>query len=107
MLVSDTLILLLTVRRAYIQRRMSPSYGGLLERMVRDGGMYFGIIVFIHLANLLTFYLGDVSTLPTLPNLLYLILILRTCTGLALWFSLLVHDQHIGNPHLQTDTQPP
>ncbi|KAJ7743910.1 hypothetical protein DFH07DRAFT_835118 [Mycena maculata] len=60
-LVCDTLVFALTVRRAYIQRRSSPRYTGtLIERMVTDGGMYFGIIVLANLANLLTFYIGDV-----------------------------------------------
>ncbi|KAJ7473527.1 hypothetical protein FB451DRAFT_1249476 [Mycena latifolia] len=60
-LVCDTLVFALTVRRAYIQRRTSPRYTGtLVERMVTDGAMYFGIIVIANLANLLTFYLGDV-----------------------------------------------
>ncbi|KAJ7506162.1 hypothetical protein B0H11DRAFT_2272367 [Mycena galericulata] len=60
-LVCDTLVFALTVRRAYIQRRTSPRYTGtLIERMVTDGGMYFGIIVLANLANLSTFYLGDV-----------------------------------------------
>jgi len=60
-LVCDTLVFALTVRRAYIQRHTSARYTGtLVERMVTDGGMYFGIIVLANLANLLTFYLGDV-----------------------------------------------
>ncbi|KAF7351722.1 hypothetical protein MSAN_01605400 [Mycena sanguinolenta] len=60
-LVCDTLVFALTVRCAYIQRRMSLRYRGtLVERMVTDGGMYFGIIVLANLANLLTFYVGDV-----------------------------------------------
>ncbi|KAJ7890952.1 hypothetical protein B0H14DRAFT_1087057 [Mycena olivaceomarginata] len=60
-LVCDTLVFALTVRRAYIQRRTSLRYRGtLVERMVTDGGMYFGIIVLANVANLLTFYVGDV-----------------------------------------------
>jgi len=60
-IVCDTLVFALTVRRAYTQRRALPRYTGtLVERMVTDGGMYFGIIVLANLANLLTFYFGDV-----------------------------------------------
>ncbi|KAJ6473770.1 hypothetical protein C8R45DRAFT_1011847 [Mycena sanguinolenta] len=60
-LVGDALVFALTVRRAYIQRRTSPQYRGtLVERMVTDGGMYFGLILLANLANLLTFYVGDV-----------------------------------------------
>ncbi|KAJ6452964.1 hypothetical protein C8R45DRAFT_1223339 [Mycena sanguinolenta] len=60
-LVCDTLVFALTVRRAYIQRRTSQRYRGtLVERMVTDGGMYFRIILLANLANLLTFYVGDV-----------------------------------------------
>ncbi|KAJ7314361.1 hypothetical protein DFH08DRAFT_429984 [Mycena albidolilacea] len=59
-LVCDTLVFVLTVSRAYVQRT-SPLYAGsLIERMLTDGGIYFGIIVIANLANLLTFYFGDV-----------------------------------------------
>ncbi|KAJ6564190.1 hypothetical protein B0H19DRAFT_1258668 [Mycena capillaripes] len=66
-LVCDTLVFVLTVRRAYVQRT-SPLYtGSLIEKMLTDGmylfkfrSMYFGIIVMANLANLLTFYIGDV-----------------------------------------------
>ncbi|KAJ7626063.1 hypothetical protein FB45DRAFT_74824 [Roridomyces roridus] len=58
-LFSDTVMFLLTVRRAY-QRRSLPLYSGsLLERMANDGSMYFGIISLANLANALTFYLAD------------------------------------------------
>ncbi|KAJ7106701.1 hypothetical protein C8R44DRAFT_326273 [Mycena epipterygia] len=60
-IVCDTLVFALTVRRAYIQRRTSPRYKGtLVETMVTDGAMYFGLIVIANLANLTTFYAGDV-----------------------------------------------
>ncbi|KAJ7659444.1 hypothetical protein B0H17DRAFT_1096131 [Mycena rosella] len=60
-LVCDSLVFALTVRRAYVQRRTSTRYTGtLIQRMVTDGGMYFGIIVIANLANLSTFYLSNV-----------------------------------------------
>ncbi|KAJ7106700.1 hypothetical protein C8R44DRAFT_987313 [Mycena epipterygia] len=60
-LVCDTLVFALTVRRAYIQRRTSPRWTGtLVETMVTDGAMYFGMIVIANLANLTTFYTGDI-----------------------------------------------
>jgi hypothetical protein len=59
-LACDTLVFALTIRRAYVERT-SPLYtGSLIEKMLTDGGMYFGIIVIANLANLLTFYIGDV-----------------------------------------------
>ncbi|KAJ7917357.1 hypothetical protein B0H13DRAFT_2322457 [Mycena leptocephala] len=59
-LVCDTMVFALTVRRAYVQRT-SPLYtGSLIQKMLTDGGMYFGIIVIANLANLLTFYIGDI-----------------------------------------------
>ncbi|KAF8202817.1 hypothetical protein K438DRAFT_1758122 [Mycena galopus ATCC 62051] len=55
-LACDTLVFVLTIRRAYVERT-SPLYtGSLIEKMLTDGGMYFGIIVIANLANLLTFY---------------------------------------------------
>ncbi|KAJ6540059.1 hypothetical protein DFH09DRAFT_1175926 [Mycena vulgaris] len=53
----DTLVLLLTVRRAYTYPRYA---GGLLWRMTTDGAVYFGIIIIANAANLATFYLGDI-----------------------------------------------
>ncbi|KAF8194322.1 hypothetical protein K438DRAFT_1968937 [Mycena galopus ATCC 62051] len=60
-LVCDILVFALTVRWAFIQRRTSPLYAGsLMQRMANDGSMYFGIIGLANLANVLTFYLGDI-----------------------------------------------
>ncbi|KAF8194316.1 hypothetical protein K438DRAFT_2017416 [Mycena galopus ATCC 62051] len=60
-LICDILVFSLTVRRAFIQRRTSPLYAGsLMQRMANDGSMYFGIIGLANLANVLTFYLGDI-----------------------------------------------
>ncbi|KAJ7483767.1 hypothetical protein B0H11DRAFT_2231919 [Mycena galericulata] len=59
-IVCDILIFLLTVRRAYVQRETYPRYTGtLLWRMTTDGAVYFGIIIIANVANLVTFYLGD------------------------------------------------
>ncbi|KAJ7660215.1 hypothetical protein DFH06DRAFT_1194023 [Mycena polygramma] len=60
-LLCDMLVFALTVRRAYIQRRSCLRYKGtLIEMMVTDGAMYFGIMVLTNLANVVTLYLGDV-----------------------------------------------
>ncbi|KAF8124624.1 hypothetical protein K438DRAFT_2034196 [Mycena galopus ATCC 62051] len=60
-IVCDILVLLLTVRRAYVQRETYPRYAGaLLWRMTTDGTVYFGIIIIANAANLVTFYLGDI-----------------------------------------------
>ncbi|KAJ7626963.1 hypothetical protein FB45DRAFT_1059839 [Roridomyces roridus] len=58
-LLFDCVVFVLTVRRAY-QRHSLPLYSGsLVQRMVTDGSMYFGIIVLSNLANVLSLYLGD------------------------------------------------
>ncbi|KAJ7262399.1 hypothetical protein C8J57DRAFT_1513402 [Mycena rebaudengoi] len=61
-IVCDILVLLLTVRRAYVHRETYPRYTGasLLWRMTTDGAVYFGIIIIANAANLATFYLGDI-----------------------------------------------
>ncbi|KAJ6620240.1 hypothetical protein B0H10DRAFT_2188700 [Mycena sp. CBHHK59/15] len=60
-LICDVVVFSLTLRSAYVQRRISGRFSGsLFERMVRDGAMYFGMIVLANLANLLTFYFGDI-----------------------------------------------
>ncbi|KAJ7644681.1 hypothetical protein FB45DRAFT_898452 [Roridomyces roridus] len=57
----DTLLVALTLRRAYLARHTLGLYrGSLIERMVADGGMYFVFLVLANVANLLTFYLGDI-----------------------------------------------
>ncbi|KAJ6557696.1 hypothetical protein B0H19DRAFT_1261298 [Mycena capillaripes] len=59
-LVCDVLVFTLTVRQAYMQRNTSRLYAGsLIQRMLNDGSMYFGVIVLATIANLSTFYLGD------------------------------------------------
>ncbi|KAJ7258746.1 hypothetical protein B0H12DRAFT_1232192 [Mycena haematopus] len=60
-LLCDILVFVLTVRRAFMQRSSSLLYSGsLIQRMTTDGSMYFGIIILAILANVLSFYLGDV-----------------------------------------------
>ncbi|KAJ7660468.1 hypothetical protein B0H17DRAFT_1212590 [Mycena rosella] len=57
----DLIVFGLTVYCAYRDRsaiRYVP--GSLVERMARDGAMYFGIIVLANLANVLTLFLGDI-----------------------------------------------
>ncbi|KAJ7500021.1 hypothetical protein FB451DRAFT_1385670 [Mycena latifolia] len=57
----DLIVFGLTVYCAYRDRsaiRYLP--GSLVERMARDGAMYFGIIVLANLANILTLFLGDI-----------------------------------------------
>ncbi|KAJ7616014.1 hypothetical protein FB45DRAFT_1035178 [Roridomyces roridus] len=62
-LMIDMIVFGLTVRRAYVERTViNMVAGSLIERMARDGAMYFGIIVLANLANVLTLFFGDVST---------------------------------------------
>ncbi|KAJ7149553.1 hypothetical protein C8R46DRAFT_1358649 [Mycena filopes] len=56
----DTLVFGLTVWRAYTDRSAASMIkGSLIQRMMRDGAMYFGIIVLANVADVLTIYLGD------------------------------------------------
>ncbi|KAF7357400.1 hypothetical protein MSAN_01336000 [Mycena sanguinolenta] len=56
----DILVFVLTVRKAFIQRRSDMMFSGsLIQRMATDGSMYFGIIILSNLANVMSFYLGD------------------------------------------------
>ncbi|KAJ7657255.1 hypothetical protein DFH06DRAFT_1197785 [Mycena polygramma] len=60
-LLLDTLVFGLTLYRAHADRAvMTMVPGSLIERMMRDGAMYFGIIVLASLANVVTLYLGDI-----------------------------------------------
>ncbi|KAJ7190277.1 hypothetical protein GGX14DRAFT_579990 [Mycena pura] len=40
--------------------RSRPYAGSLILRMLKDGSMYFGVIVLATIANISTFYLGDI-----------------------------------------------
>ncbi|KAJ7759629.1 hypothetical protein B0H16DRAFT_1533963 [Mycena metata] len=58
--VLDTLVFGLTMYRAYMDRStVSMISGSLIRHMMRDGAMYFGIIVLANVADVLTIYLGD------------------------------------------------
>ncbi|KAJ7020306.1 hypothetical protein C8F04DRAFT_1403739 [Mycena alexandri] len=102
-LVCDTLVFVLTLHRAYVQR-VSPLYtGSLIEKMVTDGGMYFGIIVIANLANLLTFYISDVllsgflswlTTSLSVTLLSRLILNLHEAAGIAFEDEEIAMDPH-------------
>ncbi|KAJ7789269.1 hypothetical protein B0H14DRAFT_3891982 [Mycena olivaceomarginata] len=60
-LACDVLVFALTVRQAYMQRHTSRLYAGsLIQRMLKDGSMYFGVIVLATIANISAFYLGDI-----------------------------------------------
>ncbi|KAJ6468236.1 hypothetical protein C8R45DRAFT_1170404 [Mycena sanguinolenta] len=59
--VFDLLVFILTVYRAHADRAViSMVPGSLVERMMRDGAMYFGIIALANLADVLTLYFGDI-----------------------------------------------
>ncbi|KAF7373921.1 hypothetical protein MSAN_00604500 [Mycena sanguinolenta] len=62
-LLADTVILGLTAYRAYTDHEiMKLVEGSLIKRMMKDGAMYFGIIVLANLANVLMLYFGDILT---------------------------------------------
>ncbi|KAJ7501819.1 hypothetical protein B0H11DRAFT_1991254 [Mycena galericulata] len=57
----DLLVFGLTLRRAIAERSVIQMVqGSLINRMARDGVMYFGIIVLANLANVLSLYFGDI-----------------------------------------------
>ncbi|KAF7335018.1 hypothetical protein MVEN_02252000 [Mycena venus] len=91
-LVCDTLVFALTVRRAYVQR-ISALY---------TGGMYFGIIVIANLANILTFYIGDVGPTGVIPHRTHMHV---QHTGSALRTFILVHDQPLCDGTLAIDAK--
>ncbi|KAF8139312.1 hypothetical protein K438DRAFT_1996169 [Mycena galopus ATCC 62051] len=62
-LVADTLVFGLTAYRAYADHNvMKLVESSLIKRMMKDGAMYFGIIVLANLANVFTLYFGDILT---------------------------------------------
>ncbi|KAJ7215993.1 hypothetical protein GGX14DRAFT_696425 [Mycena pura] len=62
-LLTDTLIFGLTAYRAYADHKvMKLVEGSLIKRMMKDGAMYFGIIVLANLANVFILYFGDILT---------------------------------------------
>ncbi|KLO18920.1 hypothetical protein SCHPADRAFT_935759 [Schizopora paradoxa] len=54
-LVFPTLIFLLTIIRAFSLRVQGTGSGGILSTMLRDGTVYFLVIFFVNLANVLTY----------------------------------------------------
>ncbi|KAF8128794.1 hypothetical protein K438DRAFT_2000155 [Mycena galopus ATCC 62051] len=72
---------------AYLERETYPRYAGtLMWRMTTDGAGYFCIIIIANVANLATFYLGDVNM--SLPR--YLRLYLRSQIFLSGFLSWLI-----------------
>ncbi|KAK1225036.1 hypothetical protein PQX77_012035 [Marasmius sp. AFHP31] len=77
MLLFDTMIFLLTLFRAL---RMGRIAGNLLRLIVRDGSLYYAVMIVCNLANILTFYMGDRlirGLLTTFTNVMSSILISR------------------------------
>jgi len=60
MLVFDMLVFILTVYKSLLLRRASGM--NLLILMLRDGSMYFCVMIISNLANMLTFVYGDLFT---------------------------------------------
>ncbi|KAJ7258745.1 hypothetical protein B0H12DRAFT_1322527 [Mycena haematopus] len=57
-LMCDVLVFVLTVRKALAQRSSILYSGSLIQTMVNDGSMYFGVIILSNLANVLSFYVS-------------------------------------------------
>ncbi|KAJ6542879.1 hypothetical protein B0H19DRAFT_1172288 [Mycena capillaripes] len=91
-LLTDTLIFGLTAYRAYADREiMKLLEGSLIQRMMKDGAMYFGIIVLANLANVFTLYFGDIFTAGSLTWW-------TTSLSIALIARLGLNLQHAGAP---------
>ncbi|KAK6980515.1 hypothetical protein R3P38DRAFT_471439 [Favolaschia claudopus] len=59
--VLDLVVFGLTLYRGHLDRAViSMVPGSLMERLMRDGAMYFGVIVLASLADILTLYFGDI-----------------------------------------------
>ncbi|KAF7289753.1 hypothetical protein MIND_01348900 [Mycena indigotica] len=84
--VFDTMIFFLTLGRVLYRRSITPrSSMDLLSILLRDGAIYFGVMVMSNLANILTFVLGTPYTrgiATTFTNILASILISRLMLNL-------------------------
>ncbi|KAJ7101348.1 hypothetical protein B0H15DRAFT_815760 [Mycena belliarum] len=81
--VFDCMIFLLTLYKAFSRRR--PIGTGLFTVLLRDGSIYFGVILMSNLSNILTFALGDDFTrgMPTtFTNIISSIMITRLMLNL-------------------------
>ncbi|KAF7343841.1 hypothetical protein MSAN_01965400 [Mycena sanguinolenta] len=63
MAVFDCLIFSLTLRKALCQRY--PSAKHLLSVLLRDGSVYFGVMMILNVSNILTFIFGGLMIKPT------------------------------------------
>ncbi|KAG6810987.1 hypothetical protein H0H92_009526 [Tricholoma furcatifolium] len=61
MLVFDTLVFALTVYKSFTVRRIRLGVG-LFGLLLRDGSMYFGVMIFSNIANILAFIYGHLYT---------------------------------------------
>ncbi|ESK87062.1 hypothetical protein Moror_11943 [Moniliophthora roreri MCA 2997] len=82
MLIFDTMIFCLTLYRALSMRRVSRS---LLTILLRDGTVYFAVMICVSLGNILTFFLGQgqIRGAPTtLTNVISSVMISRLMLNL-------------------------
>ncbi|KAJ7123932.1 hypothetical protein C8R43DRAFT_1147594 [Mycena crocata] len=57
--VCDLVVFVMTVARSH--RRLFQMPGSIVDLMVIDGAIYFGVIALVNLGNILMFHLGDVN----------------------------------------------
>ncbi|KAH8114784.1 hypothetical protein DFH11DRAFT_188049 [Phellopilus nigrolimitatus] len=57
-LIFPSLIFVMTIVRVFILRRQGSVNGGIIVLMLRDGVLYFLVIFFVNLANVLTYVIG-------------------------------------------------
>ncbi|KAL0570937.1 hypothetical protein V5O48_011021 [Marasmius crinis-equi] len=82
MLIFDTIVFILTLYKAL---RIGRVRGNLLPLLVRDGTLYYGVMISCNLGNILTFFLGDRiirGLLTTFTNVMASILISRLVLNL-------------------------
>ncbi|KAI0807434.1 hypothetical protein C8Q74DRAFT_1362936 [Fomes fomentarius] len=106
MLCLDTTIFALTVIKS-VQMRHSIN-NGLLQVLIRDGSMYYAILVVANIANILTFMIGDSNRglATTLTNALSTTLISRICLNLRDPSLLQTDTRRIGRWSLTQDQAP-
>lgn len=85
MLIFDTMIFLLTLCKTIRLLHLAPRTGTLLQIFLRDGIIYFGALVIVNVANIVTFLLGNDYTrgmVSTLTNVMSSVLISRLMLNL-------------------------
>ncbi|KAF9808710.1 hypothetical protein IEO21_07772 [Rhodonia placenta] len=82
MLIFDTMIFLLTLCKTIRLLHLAPRTGTLLQIFLRDGIIYFGALVIVNVANIVTFLDYTRGMVSTLTNVMSSVLISRLMLNL-------------------------